>query len=218
MDGLPRLFEIGQDERRKLKMALECLLFVADQPLRLRDIKDAVDLEEDDIKKLITELQKDYEERSGLAIVEIAGGYHVKTRPEMADYVSKLKEPKPQRLRRPALETLAIVAYRQPITHPEIHQLRGVDSSSVLSTLIEHELVQVIGTKETAGRPKLYGTTMVFLEKFGLRDLENLPPLKQIASQRSESMEVPVVTEEGPELMQSATLPLVAGKEDEAAS
>jgi segregation and condensation protein B len=114
-----------------------------------------------------------------LAIVEVAGGWRMVTRPEFAAYISRLHPLQRIRLSRGSLEVLAIIAYHQPITRPEIEQLRGVDSSAAIQSLLEHGLIQVVGYKETVGRPRLYATTQKFLELFGLRSLDELPPLRE---------------------------------------
>jgi segregation and condensation protein B len=115
----------------------------------------------------------------GVVLEEIAGGYQLRTPSEHAVYVRRLLSAKPPRLSRPLLETLAIVAYRQPITRPEIEQLRGVDSGGVLDTLVERNLIKIAGRKDAPGRPIMYTTTADFLELFGLRDLESLPDLEE---------------------------------------
>jgi segregation and condensation protein B len=115
----------------------------------------------------------------GIALEEVAGGYQLRTPREHALYVRKLLAAKPPRLSRPLLETLAIVAYRQPITRPEIEQLRGVDSGGVLDTLLERRLIKIAGRKEAPGRPIVYATSTEFLEVFGLRDLDGLPDLEE---------------------------------------
>jgi segregation and condensation protein B len=162
-----------------LKRALECLLFVSDKPMSLRELSQVIEADEALTKQLIEELKKEYDERSGLAIVEVAGGYQMVTRPEYGLYVAKLRQPRRVRLSRASLETLAIIAYRQPITHPEIEQIRGVDSSHCIARLIELGLVKIAGRKNAPGRPYLYATTEHFLEVFGLKDLSELPPVEQ---------------------------------------
>ena len=115
----------------------------------------------------------------GVVLEEVAGGYQLRTPKEHALYVRKLLAAKPPRLSRPLLETLAIIAYRQPVTRPEIEQLRGVDSGGVLETLLERRLVRIAGRKEAPGRPIMYATSAEFLEVFGLRDLDGLPDLEE---------------------------------------
>ncbi len=118
--------------------------------------------------------------RRGIVLEEVAGGYQLRTPKEHASYVRKLLAAKPPRLSRPLLETVAIVAYRQPITRPEIEQLRGVDCGGVLDTLVDRRLIKIAGRKEAPGRPIMYTTTTEFLELFGLKDLEGLPDLEEL--------------------------------------
>ncbi len=170
---------MAEQTREQLRKALECLLFVATKPLPLEEIARILQVSLDEAFMLLNELAVEYERRSGLAIVEVAGGWRMVTRPEFADYIARLHPPQKVRLSRGALEVLAIIAYHQPITRPEIEQLRGVDSSTAIQSLLEHGLIQVVGYKETVGRPRLYATTQKFLELFGLRSLEDLPPLRE---------------------------------------
>ena len=170
---------IDEQTRDQLKKALECVLFVATKPLPLEEIARILQVPLDEALMLLNELAVEYERRSGLAIVEVAGGWRMVTRPEFAAYISRLHPSQRIRLSRGSLEVLAIIAYHQPITRPEIEQLRGVDSSAAIQSLLEHGLIQVVGYKETVGRPRLYATTQKFLELFGLRSLDELPPLRE---------------------------------------
>jgi segregation and condensation protein B len=170
---------IDEQTRDQLKKALECVLFVATKPLPLEEIARILQVPLDEALMLLNELAVEYERRSGLAIVEVAGGWRMVTRPEFAAYISRLHPLQRIRLSRGSLEVLAIIAYHQPITRPEIEQLRGVDSSAAIQSLLEHGLIQVVGYKETVGRPRLYATTQKFLELFGLRSLDELPPLRE---------------------------------------
>jgi segregation and condensation protein B len=171
----------GFVDEQRLKALLESLLFAAGEPVtlaRLGAVLDGVPKEE--IKNALAALGAEYALGGrGLALEEVAGGYQLRTQKEFAPEVRKLLSAKPPRLSRPLLETLAIIAYRQPITRPEIEQLRGVDSGGVLETLLERRFVRIAGRKETPGRPMLYATTPEFLETFGLKDLESLPDLKE---------------------------------------
>ncbi len=164
--------------RDHLLKALECILFVATKPLPLEEVARILQVPPDEALMLLNELAVAYERHSGLALVEVAGGWRMVTKPEFADYIARLHPPQRVRLSRGALEVLAIIAYHQPITRPEIEQLRGVDSSAAIHSLLEHGLIQVVGYKETVGRPRLFATTQRFLELFGLRSLEDLPPLR----------------------------------------
>ena len=168
-----------EQTREQLKKALECVLFVAAKPLPLEEVARILQVPLDEALMLLNELAVEYERRSGLAIVEVAGGWRMVTRPEFAPYIARLHPPQRIRLSRGSLEVLAIIAYHQPITRPEIEQLRGVDSSAAIQSLLEHGLIQVVGYKETVGRPRLYATTPKFLELFGLRSLDELPPLRE---------------------------------------
>lgn len=163
----------------KLKPVLECMLFVSPQPLMTEHVAKSLELEETVVDQAIHELRLEYADR-GLQIVRIAGGYQMCTRPEYSEQVSKLLKPEKVRLSRAALETVAIIAYRQPITQPEIEAIRGVNSDGVVKTLTERNLIKQIGRRETAGRPMLYATTEEFLNHFGLNDLSQLPELEDV--------------------------------------
>ncbi len=165
----------------KLKSILESLLFVAGDPVSLTQLANALEeVPRERIRKTLSEMAAAYASSGrGFVLEEIAGGYQLRTPTEHAVYVRRLLSVKPPRLSRPLLETLAIVAYRQPITRPEIEQLRGVDSGGVLDTLIERNLIRIAGRKDAPGRPIMYTTTPDFLELFGLKDLENLPDLEE---------------------------------------
>src|SRR6266851_2642993 len=168
------------DEER-LKAILESLLFAAGAPVPLARLATVLEhVAREAIKKALGEMILGYGAGArGVVLEEVAGGYQLRTPKEHALYVRKLLAAKPPRLSRPLLETLAIVAYRQPITRPEIEQLRGVDSGGVLDTLIERNLIRIAGRKDAPGRPIMYTTTPDFLELFGLKDLENLPDLEE---------------------------------------
>ncbi len=178
MEGTETYFQ-PESDHEELKKALECVLFLATRPLRLEEVSRILQIPLDEALMLLNELAVEYERRSGLAIVEVAGGWRMVTRPEFAPYIARIHPLQKIRLSRGSLEVLAIIAYHQPITRPEIEQLRGVDSSAAIQSLLEHGLIQIVGYKETVGRPRLYATTQKFLELFGLRSLEELPPLKE---------------------------------------
>jgi segregation and condensation protein B len=166
----------------ELKAIVESLVFVSDVPLRPERIAEALDLERGRVMQILRELEAEYRQaRRGFVLDEVAGGFQFRTRAEHADWVRRLSKNRPFRFSRAALETLAIVAYRQPITRAEIEYLRGVDSGGVLKTLLDRHLVRILGKKEIAGRPMIYGTTREFLELFGLRDLAALPTLKEFS-------------------------------------
>jgi segregation and condensation protein B len=161
---------------------LEALLFVAEEPLALGRLQEALGDEdpavtEASVRELALALERD---ERGLMVQEVAGGFRLSTRPEAHAWIQRLQQVKPARLSRPALETLAIVAYRQPITRAEIEKIRGVAADGVIRTLLERELIRILGRKAEAGRPIVYGTSTAFLEHFGFRELGDLPTLKEI--------------------------------------
>ena len=168
-------------EEERLKSILEGLLFAAGEPVSIGRLQSAIEeVPRAEIQKVLGAMGAEYATNNrGISLEEVAGGYQLRTLKEHAHYVRKLLAAKPPRLSRPLLETVAIVAYRQPITRPEIEQLRGVDSGGVLETLLERRLVKIAGRKEAPGRPMMYATTPEFLETFGLKDLESLPDLKE---------------------------------------
>ena len=165
----------------RLESILESLLFASDRPLPVNDLKRLVG--ERAGAKVTAALEalraRRDEEGSGVQVVEVAGGWHLRTRHDNMAWVSRLVAGRPQRLTRAMLETLSIVAYRQPITRPEIDDVRGVDCGPVLKTLLDRGLVRMIGKKEEVGRPILYGTTPEFLRIFSLKDLGELPTLRE---------------------------------------
>lgn len=158
------------------KNAIEALLFVANEPLSVKIIAEILERSPYDVEVLLKEIKADCEkEERGFCLLEVAGGYSFVTRPEYAPYIEKLVKPRLSTLTQAALETLAIVAYKQPITRSEIDEIRGVKSDRALNTLVERTLIQEIGRKEGPGRPIVYGTTKDFLKHFGLKNLEELP-------------------------------------------
>ncbi len=162
----------------ELKPVIEALLFVADEPLPFKQLcKVLGEVPEEDVQAALNELVADYEARnSGLDIREIAGGWRLSTRPQNHEFIRKYLKSRPSaRLSLPALETLAVIAYKQPITVPEILEIRGVTSSSAIKTLLEKRLIVTKGRKETVGKPMLYGTSREFLIQFGMKDLSELP-------------------------------------------
>ena len=169
-------------EDEKIKGIIEALLFVSDQPLSIEQIKGASgEVDGKRIRSLIYKLRDEYKESNrSFQITEVAEGFQISTSPEYAPLLKKLyKNRHSTRLSHASLETLAIVAYRQPITRSGIESIRGVNVEGVLATLLEKGLLKIVGRKETIGRPLIYGTTKVFLEYFGLNSLKQLPPLKE---------------------------------------
>ena len=165
-----------------LKGVVESLLFVTDAPLtldRLCAVLEEYDREE--IRASLAMLADDCQQQGrGVQLVQVAGGYQLRSRPEHADFLRRLKRGRTAKFSPSALETLAIVAYRQPITRAEIEYLRGVDSGGVLKSLLDKKLVRILGKKDIPGKPLIYGTTREFMEVFNLKDLASLPPLKEI--------------------------------------
>jgi segregation and condensation protein B len=167
--------------RDELKPVVEALLFVSEEPLSTKQlVKVLGEVTESDVQTALEELVKDYEARQGgLELREIAGGWRISTRPQHHDFIRKYLKSRPSaKLSLPALETLAVIAYKQPITIPEILEIRGVSSSSAIKTLLEKRLIVTKGRKETVGRPMMYGTSKEFLLQFGLKDLSELPSIE----------------------------------------
>jgi segregation and condensation protein B len=165
----------------ELKPVIEALLFVAEEPLSVKQlVKVLGEIPDSDVQTALEELVKDYDAREGgLEIREIAGGWRISTRPQHHDFIRKYLKSRPTaKLSLPALETLAVIAYKQPITIPEILEIRGVSSSSAIKTLLEKRLIVTKGRKETVGRPMMYGTSKDFMLQFGLRDLGELPSIE----------------------------------------
>jgi segregation and condensation protein B len=164
----------------ELKAITEALIFVADEPINAKTIADAVKLDRDAVEKAIVKLVKEYEGgKGGLQLREIAGGWQIATRPEFHEHVRAYLKSKPSaKLSLASLETLAVIAYRQPVTVPEILEIRGVQSPSAIKTLLDKRLIVAKGRKETVGRPMMYGTSKEFLIQFGLKDLSELPSIE----------------------------------------
>jgi len=169
-------------EEHELTAVLEAILFVSGEPMSLEDLSEVLEgTDSERIRQALDHLRQTYESAGrGLRIVEVAGGYQIATRSECAPWIRSLEKIKTAtRLSRSGLETLAIVAYKQPVTRGEIEAIRGVDSAYVLKTLLERRIVKIAGRREGLGRPILYGTTREFLQYFGLKDLSELPALKE---------------------------------------
>ncbi len=170
---------------QELKGIIEALLFVSGEPLLLEKITTVLaGPPKVAVHNAVKALQHDYNQGGrGLQIVELAGGYVMITRPDCAPWVTRLNKVKASaRVSRSALETLAIIAYKQPTMRAEIEQIRGVETSSVLRTLLDQKLIRIVGRKDIPGRPILYGTSKTFLQKFGLRDLRDLPSLREFTA------------------------------------
>jgi len=163
-----------------IQRALESLLLVSDKPLTQVAVTGVTGLSAKQVREGFEALGGVYRDGvNGMVLHEVAGGWQLRTCASTAHIVKRFLQVKPQRLTRAAIETLAIVAYRQPVTRPEVEEIRGVDCGAVMRSLLERELVQVLGKKEEPGRPLLYGTTRVFLEFFDLKDLASLPTLRE---------------------------------------
>ena len=170
---------------QELKGIIEALLFVSREPLLLDKVTTVLaGPPKVAVHNAVKALQQDYDQEGrGLRIAELAGGYVMITRPDCAPWITKLNTVKASvKVSRSALETLAIIAYKQPTMRAEIEQIRGVETSSVLRTLLDQKLIRIVGRKDIPGRPILYGTSKTFLQKFGLRDLRDLPPLRDFAA------------------------------------
>jgi segregation and condensation protein B len=165
-----------------IKNIIESLLFVAEEPLTIDRLKKIVTpAETKEIRAALDEISADYEaRRGGFYLHQVAEGYQIRTRPEYTDWIKRLIQPKPLRLSKAALETLAIIAYKQPIIRSDVEHLRGVDCGGVLKVLLERKFIRVLGRKEIPGRPLIYATTRHFLEVFDLKNLKDLPTPKEI--------------------------------------
>jgi segregation and condensation protein B len=180
----------------ELKPILEALLFVSHEPVTLERLTAALGMvPKADVRQALAELKAEYEKAErGVQVSEIAGGFQLTTRPEYAPWIKSLGKSKvAPKLSRSGLESLAIIAYRQPIVRAEIEAIRGVETSGVLRTLLERKLVRIVGRKDVPGRPIMYGTTKYFLQHFGLSDLGELPPLREFKELgESEQVALPV--------------------------
>ena len=174
-----------------IKNIIESLLFVAEDPLTMDSIKKVLDSTDSNaIHNVLNELSSEYEARKGgFFLREVAGGYQIRTRPEYSQWIRRLLKPNALRLSNAALETLAIVAYKQPVIRSDIEHLRGVDCGGILRMLLERKLIRVVGRKEIPGRPMIYTTTKKFLELFELKDLRDLPSPKEIEELGNSSSE-----------------------------
>jgi len=180
-----------------LKQVVETLLFITDTPLGVAKIAQALgEKDQEKVASLIAELQKDYDQRgAALQVMEIAEGFQLATRADFAPYIRNLyKDRMTMRLSKPALETISIIAYKQPLTRAEVEEIRGVEVIAALETLLEKGLIRVVGRRETVGRPLLYGTTSEFLRHFGLRSIKDLPPIDSFTPppEVPENMELPL--------------------------
>ena len=203
---LPRL------DGEQLKAIIEALIFASPEPLTPKILfKLLSDEPKEDVIAAVRAVEQDYATRPGLHVAEVAGGYQITTRPELHEWVRRLfNERTSQKLSVAALETLSVIAYKQPITQAEIGEIRGVNTSGVLSTLLERHLIKIVGRKNVIGRPFLYGTTKEFLIRFGLKDVDDLPKIEDMAQQLG--FEPPTVLME--RTVTDEMLPLEEGGDD----
>lgn len=177
---------IQTTETEKLASIIESLLFVTEKPLTVQRLKELLDVQEaQQIRDAIELLRESYKQNiRGITIADVAGGYQLRTLPDNAQWVLALNQARPQKLSRAALESLAIIAYKQPLTRPEVEAIRGVDCGGVLKTLLDKDLIKIMGKKEEPGNPLVYGTTETFLSFFGIKSLRELPSLKEYSDLR----------------------------------
>jgi segregation and condensation protein B len=180
----------------ELKAIIEALIFASPDPLTPKALYKLLATEaKEDVQAAIAELKQDYERPGGLQLVEVAGGYQIVTRTDLHEWVRRLfQERTTQKLTVQALETLAVIAYKQPITAIEITEVRGVNTAAVLGTLLERHLIKIVGRKQVVGRPFMYATTKEFLIRFGLNDLSDLPKVEDMAD--ALGLEAPVLVEQ----------------------
>jgi segregation and condensation protein B len=209
-DGQDGMRQDGQDGMRQdagpkrgsaeLKAILEALIFASPEPLTPKAIYKLLDAEpREDVLAALAALKQDYERPGGLQLVEVAGGYQIVTRQDLNDWVRRLfHERTTQKLSVQALETLAVIAYKQPLTALEVSEIRGVNTSGVLTTLLERHLVKIVGRKQVVGRPFLYATTKEFLIRFGLNDLNELPKVEDMAEALGLDGVAPLLVERTP--------------------
>ncbi len=212
MTGADESYQDTQWDLEDIRATFEALLFVSHDPLTMEKFASVLDgVPKATLKTTMQTLQAEYDQIGrGLQITEVAGGFVMATRPEQGDAIKRLSKAKPStKLSRSALESLAIVGYKQPITRGEIEKIRGVETSGVLRTLLDQKLIRIVGRQEVPGRPILYGTGKQFLQRFGLRDLRDLPPLKELkelGDSESLSLELPFDGQEANEESRVADL------------
>ncbi len=194
-----------QQSKDYAKSIVEALLFVNEKPVTLQQIKEACEgFELNDLRQAITDLKDEYEKaQRGMILMEIAGGYQMLSNSNYANYIRNFYKTKhKEKLSKPALETLAIIAYKQPVTRSDVEIIRGVNSDGVMVHLLNKELIKAVGRKDVPGRPFLYGTTRQFLEYFGLKSLVDLPKLEDFPSLQKAENEVGPTSQQGAEAAQ----------------
>jgi len=190
----------------ELKAIVEALIFASPEPVTMKTLVKLLDSEpKEDVDTAVETLKQDYQRPGGLQLVEVASGYQIVTKPELHEWVRRLfHERSSQRLSVQALETLAVIAYKQPITALEITEIRGVNTAGVLGTLIDRRLIKVAGRKRVIGRPFLYATTREFLIRFGLKDLTDLPKIEEMAEALGFDVPAALTQPSQPELLDLA--------------
>ena len=210
-------------DQNEIKYFVEAALLAAGKPLSIDQLQNLFDRnsapEKAQIREAIGSLQEDYEER-GLAISEVASGFRTQIKTSMADRLQKLWEERPPRYSRAFFETLALIAYRQPMTRGEIEEIRGVAvSANIMRSLLERDWIRVVGHRDVPGRPAMFGTTRHFLDYFGLKKLDDLPPLADLADWETlrVQLNLPEVTDEeaGPESAEITDLPVLLYPQDD---
>ncbi|MGD9321625.1 MAG: SMC-Scp complex subunit ScpB [Desulfobacteraceae bacterium] len=203
---------------KSLKLIVEAMLYAAEKPLSAREVHSIIpDAKLPDIKSALKVLQYEYEAMGrSFTLKEVANGYQFRSRSEYGAYIMKMLQRSPNRLSNASMETLAIIAYKQPILRQEVERLRGVDVGGILRALLEKDLIKVMGRKNLPGRPLIYGTTKKFLEVFDLKDLESLPKLKEFKAlggqdeTQSNQEEIPFQNESREDLFEQETPPKTA--------
>jgi segregation and condensation protein B len=202
----------------RVRTIVETLLFLAERPLTVEEIRQASGVEPERLEKALDQLSGHYREGPcGVVLHEVAGGWQLRSSPDNSAFARRFLKVKPQRLTRAALETLAIIAYRQPVTRPEVEEIRGVDSGAVVKALLERKLIKILGKKEEPGRPILYGTSREFLEFFALKDLASLPTLREFHELSQEHREIVEQQPEEPPfdgLVESRADPALAARQE----
>jgi segregation and condensation protein B len=198
LEAIPLGESLPKRAAAELKAIVEALIFASPDPLTPKAMYALLDTEpQEDVSAALAELKQDYERSGGLQLVEVAGGYQIVTRSELHEWVRRLfHERTTQKLTVQALETLAVIAYRQPTTAAEITEVRGVNTSGVLNTLLERHLIKIVGRKQVVGRPFMYATTKEFLIRFGLNDLNDLPKVEDMAE--ALGLDAPILVEQTP--------------------
>jgi segregation and condensation protein B len=197
-DENPTSGDLPRTASAEIKAIVEALVFASPEPLTLKQLLKLLEAEpREDVQAALEQLKRDYDGPRGLQLVEVAGGYQIVTRPDLHEWVRRLfHERTTQKLSVQALETLAVIAYRQPVTALEVGEIRGVNTSGVLNTLLERGLIKIAGRKQVVGRPFMYATTREFLIRFGLNDLNDLPKVEDMAE--ALGLEAPILVERQP--------------------